>query len=275
MKNINKRSIFSLVLCAMLVFCIGVYSSAEPTTAWFSASGEDSETYKMEEINVSFTGDRMGKNDTALELKFDAATKFGDADERSKMFEHAAKYYVFTAKNNNPVGGLDASIAIDIRYPNSQGDIMTAAEVDKGLRYFIYEIDTTKDVRTKDIELAPGVWVDGDDNCLVKPFENNDQLFYDSKLADKIEASITDKDAFEEYTDEQKIEFLRGIQETSIRLAPGSEKTYCICFWVEYDFFNSQAQPIDNSSVRELTFDVDIKITAEQYDQELYKDKAE
>ena len=67
MKNFNKRSAFSLVLCAMLVFCIGVYSSAEPTTAWFSASGEDSETYKMEELNVAFSGDRLGENDTALQ----------------------------------------------------------------------------------------------------------------------------------------------------------------------------------------------------------------
>ena len=264
MKNINKRSVFSLVLCAMLVFCIGVYSSAEPTTAWFSDSGEDSETYKMEEINVAFSGDRLGENETALELKFDAATKFDDADERAKMFEHAAKYYVFTAKNNNPVGGLDAAIAVDIRYPNAQGDIMTSAEVDKGLRYFVYEIDTANDVRTKDIELAPGVWVDAEDKCLVKPFENNDDLFYDSKIADKIEEKIAARTGFESFTPEQKLEFLSGIQETTQPLAPGSEKTYCVCFWVEYDVFVSQAETVD--SVRNLTFDVDVRITAEQYD---------
>ena len=269
MKNINKRSLFSLVLCAMLVFCIGVYSSAEPTTAWFSASGEDSETYKMEELNVSFSGDRLGEGDKALQLKFDAATKFDDSDERSKMFEHAAKYYVFTAKNNNPAGGLDASIAIDIRYPNTQGEVMTSAEVDKGLRYFIYEIDTTNDVRTKDIELAPGVWVDADDNCLVKPFENNDELFYDSKLADKINEKIALETGFDSYTAEQKLEFLNEIHENTQPLAPGSEKTYCVCFWVEYDFFNTQAQKVENSSLRELTFDVDVKITAEQSDKTL------
>lgn len=264
MKNINKRSVFSLALCAMLVFCIGVYSSAEPTTAWFSDSGEDSETYKMEELNVAFSGDRMGENETALELKFDAATKFGDADEREKMFEHAAKYYVFTAKNNNPVGGLDASIAIDIKYTGTQDDIMTAAEVDKGLRYFVYEIDTASDVRTKDIELAPGVWVDADDKCLVKPFENNDDLFYDSKLADKIEEKIALQTGFDSFTPEQKLEFLRGIQENTQALKPGDEKTYCVCFWVEYDAFIDQAETVD--SVRNLTFDVDVRIAAEQFD---------
>lgn len=266
MKNINKRSVFSFVLCAMLVFCIGVYSSAEPTTAWFSDSGEDSETYKMEELNVAISGDRLGENETALELKFDAATKFDDADERAKMFEHAAKYYVFTAKNNNPSGGLDASVAVDIKYPNTQGDIMTSAEVDKGLRYFIYEINTTDDVRTKDIEIAPGVWVDADDKCLVKPFENNAELFYDSKLADKIEEKIDLQEDFDKFTSEQKLAFLRGIQENTQALKPGEEKTYCVCFWVEYDFFDSQAQASENSAVRELTFDVDVKITAEQFD---------
>ena len=270
MKNINKRSIFSLALCAMLVFCIGVYSSAEPTTAWFSASDEDSETYKMEELNVSFTGDRMGENDTALELKFDAATKLGDADERSKMFEHAAKYFVFKA-NADANNKLAAKIKVDIRYPNTQDDIMTAAEVDKGLRYFIYEVDTANDVRTKDIELAPGVWVDANDNCLVKPFENNDQLFYDSKFADKINEKIALQADFDTFTPEQKLEFLRNIQENTQALEPGDEKTYCVCFWVEYDAFVDLTQPLDNSTVRELTFDVDIKITAEQYVQELYK----
>ena len=264
MKNINKRSVFSFVLCAMLVFCIGVYSSAEPTTAWFSDSGEDSETYKMEELNVVISGDRLGENETALELKFDAATKFDDADERAKMFEHAAKYYVFTAKNNNPSGGLDASVAVDIKYPNTQGDIMTSAEVDKGLRYFIYEINTTDDVRTKDIEIAPGVWVDTDDKCLVKPFENNAELFYDSKLADKIEEKIDLQEDFDKFTSEQKLAFLRGIQENTQALEPGEEKTYCVCFWVEYDAFIDQAETVD--SVRNLTFDVDVKITAEQFD---------
>ena len=266
MKSFNKRSVFSFVLCAMLVFCIGVYSSSEPTTAWFSDSGEDSEIYKMEELNVSFSGDRMGENETVLELKFDAATKFDDADERAKMFEHAAKYYVFTAKNNNPVDGLDASVAVDIKYPNTQGDIMTSAEVDKGLRYFVYEIDTANDVRTKDIEIAPGVWVDAEDNCLIKPYENNDELFYDSKLADKIGDKIALEAGFESFTPEQKLNFLTGIQETTDKLEPGSEKTYCVCFWVEYDAFVDQSQTIENSSVRELTFDVDVKITAEQYD---------
>lgn len=265
MKKINKRSIFSVVLCAMLVFCIGVYSSAEPTTAWFSDTGRDEETYSMEELNVSFSGDRIGENETVLELSFDAATKFADADERTNMFEHAAKYYVFTAENNNHVGGLDATIAVDIKYSNTQDDVMLAAEVDKGLRYFVYEIDTANDKRTKDIELAPGVWVDADDNCLVKPYENDAELFYDSKLADKIEEKIALQKGFESFTSEQQLEFLRNIQENTQALEPEEEKTYCICFWVEYDFFESQAQAPENSNVRELTFNVDVKITAEQY----------
>ncbi|MBQ2811749.1 MAG: hypothetical protein IJE63_00745 [Clostridia bacterium] len=266
MKSFNKRSVFSFVLCAMLVFCIGVYSSAEPTTAWFSDSGEDSETYKMEELNVSFSGDRMGENETVLELKFDAATKFDDADERANMFEHAAKYYVFSAKNNNPVGGLDAAVSVNISYSNTQDDVMTAAEIDKGLRYFIYEIDTASDIGTMDTELVPGVWVDADDNCLIKPYENNDDLFYDSKLADRIEEKIALETGFESFTPEQKLSFLNDIQETTDKLEPGNEKTYCVCFWVEYDAFVDQSQAIENSAVRELVFDVDVKISAEQYD---------
>ena len=247
----------------MLVFCIGVYSSAEPTTAWFSATGEDSETYKMEELNVSFTGDRMGENETALELEFDAATNFADADERAKMFEHAAKYYVFTAKadSNNK---LDAKIKVDVRYLNTQDDVMTAAEIDKGLRYFVYEIDTVNDVRTMDIELAPGVFADAGDKCLVKPYENNSELFYDSKLTDKIEEKIALTTGFDGFTAEQKLSFLNDIQENTQALKPGEEKTYCVCFWVEYDAFIDQAEAVD--SVRNLSFDVDVKITAEQYD---------
>ena len=267
MKKMNKRSIFSFVLCAMLVFCVGVYSSAEPTTAWFSDTGSDEEIYSMKELDVTFTGDGIGEGAARLELKFDAATKIADADERAKMFEHAAKYYVFTAESSSDAENLDAAIAVDISYADSQqGDVMASADMDKGLRYFIYEINKESDVRTEGSELVPGVFVDANGKCLVKSYQGDENEFYDSKLADKIDASITDKEAFEKYTVEQQLEFLRGIQENTQKLERGEEKTYCICFWVEYDFFNSQAQDVQDSTVRELNFNVDVKITAEQFD---------
>ncbi len=266
MKKINKRSIFSVVLCAMLVFCISVYSSAEPTTAWFSDSDSDEAVYSMKELDVTFTGDGLGEGATKIELAFDAATKFADADERAKMFEHAAKYYVFTAESSNNEKNIDASIAVDIKYTDTQNDVMTTTEGDKGLRYLIYEINTKEDVRSAGNELVPGVWVDEEGKCLVKPYQNKDDLFYNSQLSEKINASIPDQEVFNGYTDEQKLEFLRGIQENTQVIKPGETKTYCICFWVEYDYFNSQAQAIENSTVRELTFDVDVKITAEQFD---------
>lgn len=262
MKKINKRSVFSVVLCAMLVFCAGFYSSAEPTTAWFSDAGESSNDYAMEELNIAFTGDGFGENATKLELSFDAATKFADADERAGMFEHAAKYYVFTAESSAD-NKFDAQIKIDVNYENTQDDIMTAAEVDKGLRYFVYEVDAAADAVAQAEEYVPDVWVDADGKCLVRGIEAEPDVYYDSKLADKLEDKIQAESGFDTFTEEQKLEFLRSVQETPDPIAPGEKKTYCICFWVEYDAFISQTET--QSPLRNLEFDVDVKVSAEQY----------
>lgn len=265
MKKINKRSVFSVVLCAMLVFCVGFYSSAQPTTAWFSDSGEEDGTYKMEEISVIFSGDGIGEGETKLELNFDASTRFADADERSKMFEHAAKYYIFTAENK---GTIPARIKVDVVNSNTQGDIMVPSVVDNGLRYFIYEVDDS-DVRSDGENLVGDVWQDVDGNCLIR---TSDGKFYDSKLADKIDEKISEKypekTDFDELEESSQFDFLDSINNDIPLLDVDTKKTYCICFWVEYTPFMELATVAENSgvgtSVRTMNYNVDVQLSAEQ-----------
>ncbi len=262
MKKINKRSVLSVVLCAMLVFCAGFYSSAQPTTAWFSDIGDTSGDFVMEELYVDFTGEGIGEGASKLALSFDAATRFADADERSKMFEHAAKYYMFTAENT---GTLSAHVMVEINDSQTQDDIMTAAEIDKGLRYFIYEVNTTADLVANGEEFVEGVFTDENGNCLVK----SGNEYYDSKLADKLDEKIsaaTDVD----FTDEaQQLAFLNECHEDFGELKPGEKRTYCICFWVEYTpFINNSTNAINEAngiSIRTMDFDVDVKLSAEQF----------
>lgn len=271
MIKFNKRSAFSLVLCAMLVFCVGFYSSAQPTTAWFTQLNDNtSGQYQMEELNVVFTGDGLDESSARLDLEFKAATKLQDKDERDNMFEHAAEFYVFSAKN---LGTLDADILVDVVDSTNQDDIMTSSLFDNGVRYYIYELDTSAPVAAENVVGILGV-DESDPNIAYKEIyvdtANNDRRvvkyngnYYPTGLSEKLFSKIeTDNPALS--TADEQISFLKSVSSESVALSAGSTKVYCICFWVDYDAFASVLSD-GNTGIRTLALNVDIKLNAVQH----------
>ncbi len=230
MKKLNKRNIFSIVLALMLVFTVGFYSSAEQTTAWFTSSGDNSQDFLMDTIDVEYSG----FDSDNLIMQFDAATKFDDADERSKMFEHACKFFTVTVANN---GDRDALVFIDI-----------ASEIteDNGLRYYIYEYnpdDNTTYTNNELTEVAPGVFENADGKRVIK---SGDTYFRTvPMIADDANAKA----------------YQIGGQPLLIELDAGQLKSFCCVFWVEYDEF-IKTEPVDG--VRTAEFNVDVLVNAVQ-----------
>lgn len=240
MKKLNKRNVFSVVLAFMLVFTVGFYSSAEHTTAWFTASGDKSQKFTMDTIDIEYSGYEDGK----LNLQFDTSTKFDDADERGKMFEHACKFFTVTITNN---GDRDALVFIDIA-----GDTTQVAEgetvEDKGLRYYIYEYNPAENTTyaiDKLVEVAPDVLQDADGKRVI---ESNGVYFRTSPMI----AEDNDAEAYQV-----------GGQPLLIELDAGQSKSFCCVFWVEYDEF-IKIDPVDG--VRTAIFDVDVLVNAVQAD---------
>ncbi len=232
MKKLNKRSVFSVVLALMLVFTVGFYSSAEHTTAWFTDSGDNSQQFLMDTIDVEYSGFDADN----LEMQFDAATKFDDADERSKMFEHACKFFTVTVTNN---GDRDALVFIDI-----------ASEIteDKGLRYYIHEYnpdDITTYSENQLTEVAPDVFQNADGKRVIT---SGDTYFRTSTMiADDTNAKAC----------------IPGENPMLIELDAGQSKSFCCVFWVEYDEF-IKTEPVDG--VRTAAFNVDVLVNAVQAD---------
>lgn len=232
MKKLNKRSVFSVVLALMLVFTVGFYSSAEHTTAWFTDSGDNSQPFLMDTIDVEYSGFDADN----LEMQFDAATKFDDADERSKMFEHACKFFTVTVTNK---GKRDALVFIDI-----------ASEIteDKGLRYYIHEYNPNDIITYKAeqlTEVAPDVYQNADGKRVIS---SGDTYFRASTMiADDTNAKAC----------------IPGENPVLIELDAGESKSFCAVFWVEYDEF-IKTEPVDD--VRTATFNVDVIVNAVQAD---------
>ncbi len=230
MKKLNKRNIFSVVLALMLVFTVGFYSSAEQTTAWFTSTGDNSQDFLMDTINVEYSG----FDPDNLTMQFDASTKFDDADERSKMFEHACKFFVVTVTNN---GGRDALVFIDI-----------ASEIteDKGLRYYVHEYNPNE-ITTYEAdqltEVAPDVFQNADGKRVIKSGDNYFRA--STMIADDANAQA----------------YQIGGQPLLIELGAGQSKSFCCVFWVEYDEF-IKTEPVDG--VRTADFNVDVLVNAVQ-----------
>ena len=248
MKRINKRSVFSVILAVMLVFTVGFYSSAEPTTAWFTAFGDANKDFNMDEIKVTYSGDTENR----LELKFDAATKFADADERSKMFEHACKFFTVTVTNS---GARDALVFIDI------ADVSKAVATDKGVRYYIYEY-TGKTEYTDVTEIVPGVFENSDGKRVIE--EGGKYFRTNPMIADILTEKIGDRqEEIEHMSGDEQRNFLTQGSSNLIELKAGETKNFCCAFWVEYDYFET-IQLVDG--IRTLDCNVDVLINAVQAD---------
>lgn len=252
MKRINKRGALSVILSLMLVFSVGFYSSAEHTTAWFTAFDDASKEFNMDSIKI--TSDFDGET---VELKFDAATKFADADERSKMFEHACKFFTVTLENT---GDRDALVLVDITEESR------AVTTDKGVRYYIYEYENyTK--QTDVTEVAPGVYENSDGKRVIK--SGDDFIRTDRMIADVLTEKIGDRQTeISAMSLEEQLAFLNQDSTNLILLKPGKEnaKSLCCAFWVEYDYFmNDENVTVDNG-IRTLDCNVDVVINAVQAD---------
>lgn len=245
MKKINKRGVFSVVLSIMLIFTVGFYSSAEHTTAWFTAFGEAAKEFNMDsiDINSDFDGE-------TVELTFDAATKFADEDERNKMFEHACKFFTVTLTNT---GDRDALVFLDITEESR------AVTADKGVRYYIYEYADTIEY-TDVIEVVPGVYENADGKRVI---ESNGTYFRtDKMIADVLTEKIGGRQAeVESMTSEEQLAFLNQDASSLVELKAGETKSFCCAFWVEYDYFMA-VEPIDG--IRTLECNVDVVINAVQ-----------
>ncbi|MBQ3498380.1 MAG: hypothetical protein IJA87_04540 [Clostridia bacterium] len=245
MKKINKRGVFSVVLSIMLIFTVGFYSSAEHTTAWFTAFGEAAKEFNMDSIDI--TSDFDGET---VELTFDAATKFADEDERNKMFEHACKFFTVTLTNT---GDRDALVFLDITEESR------AVTADKGVRYYIYEYADTIEY-TDVIEVVPGVYENADGKRVI---ESNGTYFRtDKMIADVLTEKIGGRQAeVESMTSEEQLAFLNQDASSLVELKAGETKSFCCAFWVEYDYFMA-VEPIDG--IRTLECNVDVVINAVQ-----------
>ncbi len=249
MKKLNKRGIFSIILSLMLVFTVGFYSSAEHTTAWFTAFGDAAKEFNMDSIDI--TSDFDGET---AELKFDAATKFADADERSKMFEHACKFFNVTITNS---GERDALVFIDI------AETSRAVTADKGVRYYIWEY-TDKTEYTDVTPVVPGVYENADGKRVI---ESKGKYFRtDKMIADIITEKIGDRQAeIEAMSAEEQLAFLNQDSSNLVELKVGETKSFCCAFWVEYDYFmNDENVTIDDNGIRTLECNVDVVINAVQ-----------
>lgn len=244
MKANIKRSVFSLVLCAMLVFCIGFYSSAEPTTAYFTDSGNVGNDYNMDELNVLFEGEGIadGVTSVPLELNFKAATKAGDADEVAKMFEYAAEFYTFTATNK---GTVEATVTTSLQSFN--GTATYAVDENSALQHCIYLLDTSAPYTGEVLTYIPenetlkqsAVYTDSNGKRLIV---HNGSYYY-ANLAQNLSV-----DHFDELV----------LQAAD----PDVSKTYCIGFWVEYGEFENLT-PDAQTGVRTLDFNLELSIKAE------------
>lgn len=235
MKKLNKRGVFSVVLALMLVFTVGFYSSAEHTTAWFTDSGDNSQDFTMDTIDVEYSGFDADN----LEMQFDVATKFDDADERSKMFEHACKFFTVTVTNN---GERDALVFIDIANDATEiEDTDTSA-----LRYYIHEYDPdeiTTYEQSDLVEVAPDIYQNADGKRVIE----SDGTYF------RTPTMIADYENAKAYQ--------VGGQPLLIELNAGQSKSFCCVFWVEYDEFIT-VEPVDG--VRTAVFNVDVSVNAVQ-----------
>ncbi|MBQ8027604.1 MAG: hypothetical protein IJ261_05755 [Clostridia bacterium] len=253
MKKLNKRSVFSVVLALMLVFTVGFYSSAEHTTAWFTAFSDESKEFTMDNIDITY--DPGIENGTA-EMTFDASTKFADADERAKMFEHACKFFTVTITNS---GERDALVFIDI------ADVSKAVTTDKGVRYYIYEYDAYNNIKynaDQVTELVPGVFEDAEGKRVI---ESDGTYFRTEKMiADILTEKIGNRqDEIAAMSGEEQLDFLNQEASSLVELKKGQTKSFCCAFWVEYDYFKD-ITPVDG--VRTLECNVNVEVNAVQAD---------
>lgn len=250
MKRINKRGVLSVILSLMLVFSVGFYSSAEHTTAWFTAFDDASKEFNMDSIKI--TSDFDGET---AELKFDAATKFADADERSKMFEHACKFFTVTLENT---GDRDAFVLVDITEESR------AVTTDKGVRYYIYEYENyTK--QTDVTEVAPGVYENSDGKRVIK--SGDYFIRTDRMIADVLNEKIGDRQTeISAMSPEEQLAFLNQDSSSLVELKSGETKKLCCAFWVEYDYFMNDENVTIADGIRTLDCNVDVVINAVQAD---------
>lgn len=248
MKNI-KRSVFSVALCAMLVFCIGFYSSVEPTTAWFTDTSDKTGTFNMDELSIELEGDS-----TEIELNFKAATKSSDPQNDNKpepMFEYAAEFYIFKVTNNS--SNVTAKLIVDVASESTNVD------------FCVYELG----------EPVP-------ENTEIIPFlvESETTTAADAQTPEaQAEETSTKTDAYvnwsDVYTDPDGKRVLKHGNafyyasleanlntDTDMILEPGASGEYCIGIWYEYDDNNKLDA---TEGVDTVTCDATVNISAVQY----------
>ncbi len=278
MKKLNKRAVLNIVLCGMLVFCVGFYSSAQPTTAWFHDEGQLNNQYQMEELKVEFAdsnGDIIDEDYMRLDLNFKTTAKLSDlqtleteADlaESARTLEYAAEYFTFSAKN---LGNLAAHVQITALDGNTQDGVTTAALEDSGLRYFIYEITDEQTANVTDETVVTivhessahgyrAVYADESGNCLFK----HSEAYYQSQLADILQGKIADTTS--DLTEHQEqIDFVNSsIDITSTHIDAQQKKTFCVCFWVDHSAYSASQK---SDGVSTVSFNVDIRLDAVQH----------
>ncbi len=252
MKKLNKRSVFSFVLAVMLVFTVGFYSSAEPTTAWFTAFKDASNEFDMDRIVIE-----TNFEDETETMMFDAGTRFADADERSNMFEHACKFFTIELTN---VSDRDAYAFIDL-VDSSQS---RTASVDNGVRYFIYEYND-KTEYTDVIEVVPGVYENADGKRVIE--ENGKYFRTDKMIADILTEKIGDRqDEISAMSGEEQRTFLAAQASSEVKLTKNEPRKFCVAVWVEYDYFLNNAQLDEATGVRTLECNIDVVVNAVQAD---------
>ena len=254
MKKLNKRSVFSFALAVMLVFTVGFYSSAEPTTAWFTAFKDPNNEFNMDliEIESNFEGETAS-------MTFDASTRFADADERNNMFEHACKFFTIELTNKSERNAL---AIIDLTDSSETRDV----SVDNGVRYLIYEY-TDKIIynETDVVEVVPGVYENADGERVIK--ENGEYFRLDKMVADVLDEKIGDRqNEIAAMSGEEQRLFLAQQATDNVVLTKDVTRKFCVAVWVEYDYFVDNSVLDESTGVRTLDCKLDVVVNAVQAD---------
>lgn len=252
MKKPDKRTVISVLLIAMLVFSVGFFIFARPTTSWFTDNEILSEGYSFDQLDYTMPA-------TELSLaNFPASVRLADylspnaTLDDINTFEYGCKFYVLKDISNS--GDTPMSFKVDVF---DHGET-TKDYLQDGLRYFVFfyeDNDNDKEDVSSTQQYVSDVWIDtaatvaGGDNADSRVISDNNGGFFRLDLRSRM-TSVLGNDS--------SANALEAANRRSASLSSGDSINICVAFWYEYD--NAFGTP-DETSYRSTTDNVDVILT--------------
>lgn len=250
MKKPDKRTVISVLLIAMLVFSVGFFIFARPTTSWFTDKEDLSEGYTFDQLDYTMP-------ETMLSLEnFPASVKLTDYMSPSatlddiNTFEYGCKFYVLEDIENS--GDTPMSFKVDV----FDHGATTHDYLQDGLRYFVffYE-DSDKSAVSSAAEYVSDVWIDeaetsaGGEHTDARVISDNHGGYFKLDLRGEMASALGS---------DLSLSALEAANAGSVTLENGESVNVCVAFWYEYD--DAFGTP-DETSYRSTTDNVDVILT--------------